>query len=715
MNATAQGGRPLPWGRSWELGPEVLGDFAAGLGYEWIETNGLGGWASATANGAHSRRYHGLLVAATEPPAGRMVLLSRLQESVRAGGSGEAGDQPCDLASNQFPNAVHPRGFERLTAFRRGLFPVFEFAAPGTRLRKTVAAIDGENTTVVIYERLPGPPGAGEEAGPVELWLRPFFAGRDFHALARANDAVRRDGRIEGDTLAYDQYEGVPEVFLRVPGGSWTARPDWYYGFEYAVERERGLDWHEDLFTPGAFRVTLRPGARVGVIASTLHPAGRDALELVADERRRREQLLSRGAARHPLCRALTLAADQFLVRRGPALRTVIAGYHWFGDWGRDTMIALPGLCLVTGRHEEARGILRAFAAVVDQGMLPNRFPDRGETPEYNAVDASLWFFVAVHLYLAASGDDALARDEMLPRLEQILAWHRRGTRHGIRQDADGLLASGAPGLQLTWMDAKVGERVVTPRWGKPVEVQALWHNALAILAALYERYSRPAAASALRAEAARVRRRFVELFWNEPAGCLHDVVEPGGAADASLRPNQLLALSLPFPLLEGARAESILRVVERRLLTPVGLRTLSPDDPRYCPRYGGGPGERDAAYHQGTVWSWLLGPYLTALVRVRGEAGREQAREVLARFAAHLGEAGVGSISEIFDAEPPHAPRGCIAQAWSVAEVLRAAVDDARLGAAAEAGPGEPAPAAGAMPAGGRAFRGSGGGGDWW
>jgi predicted glycogen debranching enzyme len=660
---------------SWELGREALGDFAAGLAHEWLETNGVGGWASSTANGAHSRRYHGLLVAATEPPAGRMVLLSRLDETLLVGGAS------CDLSSNQYPGAVHPRGFERLTAFRRGLFPVFEYEALGARLRKTVAAVDGENTTLVIYELLAAPAPAAPPAR-VQLVLRPFFAGRDFHSLAQANPAARLEGRFAGDTLAYGQYEGVPEVFLRVPGGAWIAGPDWYHAFEYAAERERGLDFREDLFTPGTFVVTLRPGARLGVIVSTLQPAGRDALALLAAERRRREEVAARCPSDHPLCRALTLAADQFLVRRGPALRTVIAGYHWFGDWGRDTMIALPGICLVTGRHEEAGGILRAFAAVIDRGMLPNRFPDRGEQPEYNSVDASLWFFVAIHRYLQATGDEALVRDEMLPRLEEILAWHRGGTRHHIRQDADGLLASGEPGVQLTWMDAKVGDRVVTPRRGKPVEIQALWHNALAILAALHERFGRAPAAAALRQEADRIRRRFAELFWNPALGCLHDAIDESGVPDASLRPNQLLALSLPFPLLEGPRAESVLAAVERGLLTPVGLRTLPPGDPRYCPVYGGGPAERDTAYHQGTVWPWLLGPYLTALARVRGEAGREQGRELLARFGErHLGSAGVGSISEIFDAEPPHAPRGCIAQAWSVAEVLRAAVEDARLG----------------------------------
>ncbi|HVT59312.1 MAG TPA: amylo-alpha-1,6-glucosidase [Thermoanaerobaculia bacterium] len=649
------------------LGREVLGDFASGLAHEWLETNGIGGWASSTANGAHSRRYHGLLVAATEPPAGRVVLLSRLDETLKVG------HETVELSCRQHPGTVHPRGFEWLAAFRRALFPSFDYETRGARLRKTIAAVAGENTTLVLYELL-----AAED--PVELVLRPFFAGRDFHSLAGANAQVRREGSFSGGRLAYRQYDSVPEVFIAVTGGAWTAAADWYYDFEYASERERGLDYREDLFTPGTISATLVPGARLGVIISTDDPAGRDAFLLLDGERRRREEVLRRLGTEHPFCRALALAADQFLVRRGAGLRTVIAGYHWFGDWGRDTMIALPGLCLVTGRHDEAKSILRAFAAVVDQGMLPNRFPDRGQQPEYNAVDASLWFFVAVHRYLAATGDEAFVSGEMLPVLEEILAWHRRGTRHGIRQDGDGLLASGEAGFQLTWMDVKVGEEVITPRQGKPVEIQALWYNALQVLAALRQRCGQAAAAAALLAEAARVQRRFGELFWNEAAGFLNDVVDEAGLPDPTLRPNQLLALSLPFPLLEGERAERILRAVEERLLTPVGLRTLSPGDPRYRPAYRGAPAERDPAYHQGTVWPWLFGPYLTALVRVRGAAGRATTREILSRFAAHLGEAGVGSVGEIFDADPPHIPRGCIAQAWSVAEVLRAAIEEAGL-----------------------------------
>lgn len=652
----------------WVLEREVCADFARASEYEWLETNGLGGWASATAAGANTRRYHGLLVAATAPPVGRMVLLSRLDETVATA------EGRFELAASQFPGVVHPRGFDYLERFRRALFPSFEYAAGGVRLRKTVAAVNGENTTLVLYEVLAAP-------GPFVLELCPFFAGRDYHTLVQANPYVRRDGYFADSTLVYQSYDGVPRVFLRVPGASFRPALDWYYDFEYAREEERGLDHREDLFTPGVLSVPLAPGARLGVIASTADPAGWTAWDLFAVERRRREAEIASFGNPDPLCRALAAAADAFVVRRGEGLRTVIAGYHWFSDWGRDTMISLPGLCLVTRRFDEARSILRAFARAVSEGMLPNRFPDRGEPPEYNTIDATLWFFVAVWRYLQASADEMFVRDELTPVLEEILAWHERGTRHGIHVDDDGLLAGGEPGMQLTWMDARVGDRVVTPRIGKPVEVAALWANALWILSQLLARAGRSAEAGALRRRARAARQRFAEVFWNAEEGYLYDCVD-GDAKDASLRPNQIFALSLPFPLLGGERAESVLRAVEEKLLTPRGLRTLAPDDPRYQGTCAGPPEERDAAYHQGSVWPWLLGPYLTALVRLRGEAGREAGRALLQGFAPHLGEAGLGTVSELFDGDVPHAPRGAIAQAWSVAELLRAAVEDLRMGA---------------------------------
>jgi len=386
-------------------------DFARASRYEWLETDGLGGWASSTVSSAHTRRYHGLLVAATEPPVGRKVLLSRLEETLHVG------TDVFPLAANQFPGVVHPQGFEHLASFRRDLFPVFTFEAGGARIEKTIAAIAGEPTILILYEVLEAP-------GPIVLELRPFYAGRDYHALVHANDAVHRAGSFAGGVLRYRSYDGLPEVFLSVPGSEYQVSPDWYYNFEYARESERGLDSREDLFTPGSFTVTLAPGARLGVFASTTDPAGRDPFALLAQERTRREHLLAPFADADTLSCTLVLAADQFLVRRqsrggGEALWTVVAGYPWFTDWGRDTMIALPGLCLTTGRHAEARGILRTFAGAVDQGMLPNRFPDQGEAPEYNTADASLWYFVAVHLYLEATGDQALGR-ELLPVLREI-------------------------------------------------------------------------------------------------------------------------------------------------------------------------------------------------------------------------------------------------------------------------------------------------------
>ncbi len=658
---------------TWIFDRDVCTDFARSSALEWLEANGIGGWAGSTVSSAHTRRYHGLLVAATEPPVGRKVLLSRLDETVEANGTS------VDLGANRFPGTIHPRGFEHLAAFRQGLFPSWEYAIGESKIRKTIAAVhleSDENATLVLYELEGG-------NAPIGLALRPFFAGRDFHSLGHGNDSVHGEGTFEGDTLRYQSYDGLPVVHLRIPGGTYEASPAWWNRFEYDLERERGLDFEEDLFTPGAFSVELAPGARLGVLISTAPPAGRDAWALFEAERARRLALLIPFEDADRTVRALALAADAFLVRRGTGLSTVIAGYPWFSDWGRDSMIALPGLCLTTGRFAEAKGILRAFARTTSEGMLPNRFPDSGdEAPEYNTVDATLWFFVAAWKYLEATGDGAFVRDEMMPVFREILAWHERGTRHGIRVGSDGLLHAGAPGVQLTWMDAKVGDWVVTPRTGKPVEIQALWANALAISAELYDRFGPVDEAAKLRARAEQVRKTFVERFWNEQTGGLFDVADgaEGDGRDVSVRPNQIFALSLPFPLIEGERAERLLAHVEAKLLTPCGLRTLSSDDPRYRPIYLGGPLERDGAYHQGTVWPWLFGPYITALVRVRGEEGKRQGRKILEQFAPHLAEAGIGTVSEIFDADPPHAPRGCPAQAWSVAELLRAAVEDLGL-----------------------------------
>ena len=614
---------------------------------EWLEANGLGGWASGTIAGSHTRRYHGLLVAATRPPVGRMVLLSKLAETVAIG------DRRFELDTNRYAGAVDPRGHELLSSFALDPMPTFVYEAGGAKLKKTIAAIHGENTTVILYEVL-------ETPSSLTLELRPLIAYRDYHALQHANGAIRfADASFKDGVFRARPYEGAPELFLHLAGARFDARPDWYFRFEYGEERARGLDAHEDLFCYGVFRRQLAQGERFGVIVSTGEVSDRDPAALIAKERSRRKLVADGVSSGGDIERMLVLAADAFVVRRGEDLRTIVAGYPWFSDWGRDTMIALPGICLATGRHDDARKILRAFARSVDAGMLPNRFPDAGEAPEYNTVDAALWFFVAAHRYLEASGDEGFVLGELVPVLEDIVAWHERGTRFGIRVDVDGLLRAGEPGAQLTWMDAKVGDWVVTPRHGKPVEIQALWYNALSILADLEKRAGRVAEGVSLLARAKRVKERFVEVFWNAKTSCLFDVVD-GDRKDASIRPNQVFALSLPHPLLPKDKARAVLAVVEEKLLTPYGLRSLAPDDPAYRGRYEGGPSSRDASYHQGTVWSWLLGPYADALVRTNGAVGKAKARKTIEALAPHLLEAGLGTISEIFDGDPPHAPRGC-------------------------------------------------------
>jgi predicted glycogen debranching enzyme len=636
-----------------EYGPDLLGDFEAASALEWLETNGLGGWASSSLTFANTRRYHGMLVAGSRTRPERTVLVARLDDVL------QTKEGTFDLASNQFEGVIHPAGYKLLESFRREVFPEAVFRCGRARLRKTVIALHGENTTIVLYELL-------ESEGPVTLRLRPFFANRDYHAL------------VQRDSFA------MPLVHIRIDGATFESHADWWSNFQYPIERERGLEDHEDLFTPGEYWVELRQGAMLPVVLSTDDAGGRDLFALIDEEYARREDLTE---SDDELLRTLTLAADQFIIARDvprpstevpgdpvamdPAqqqLKTVIAGYHWFTDWGRDTMIALPGLCLVTRRFDDAKNILRRFIAATSKGMMPNRFPDGSDVPAWNSVDSGLWFFVAVWKYFDHTWDVDFVRNEAAPVLLQMLGCLERGTRYNIHVDDDGLLYAGASGLALTWMDARAGDELFTRRAGKPVEVNALFYNALRITARLTD-------SEELLRQAEELRATFERAYWNDKAGCCFDVLAP---SDSSIRPNQLLALSLPFPLFEGERAEQILAVCESQLLTPRGLRSLSPRDPRYKGRIDGDQRSRDSAYHQGTVWSWLLGPYITALCRIRGERGRAQARAVLDGFLPHLREeAGIGTISEIFDGDAPHHPRGCIAQAWSVAELLRAYVED--------------------------------------
>lgn len=439
---------------------------------------------------------------------------------------------------------------------------------------------------------------------------------------------------------------------------------------EFDIERYRGLEYQEDLFNHGKFFLQLQAGDCVGIILSTEDPAGRDALELFDREVTRREALVKRFSFNDHI-RRLVFAADQFVVRRGDDLKTIIAGYPWFSDWGRDTMIALPGICLVTGRFDDAKKILKAFASSVSEGMLPNRFLDHGEKPEYNTIDATLWFFQAIYKYFRYTNDKDFV-DELFPVLKDIIAWHYKGTRFNIHVDVDQLLTGGADGVQLTWMDARVGDWVVTPRRGKAVEINALWYNALCIMA---EFATDEDESKEYQQKAVYTKHSFNELFWNAHEMSLFDHID-GSYRNDDIRPNQIYALSLAFPVIDKERAKFVLRVVKDKLFTPRGLRSLSPDNRAYVPIYGGDVVTRDGAYHQGTVWSFLMGAYIDAMFFVEGDDAKEKAKAIVTSFFRHLDERGIGTVSEIFDGQSPHAPRGCFAQAWGVAEVLRTALE---------------------------------------
>jgi len=629
---------------------------------EWLEADGLGGFASGTAAGIRSRRYHALLLTASTPPTGRFVLVNGLE--VRA----QTPEGEFALSSQLYsPGIVHPDEVTRISGFEWEPWPRWEFLlGNGTRLEHEVFVPKGA-PVVVLSWRLKGT-GKG-----VRLTARPLISGRDPHALHRENPAFRFDYEtLKGGGIRWHPYDGVPGV-VALGNGTYEHHPDWYRNFLYEEERARGLDCIEDLASPGMFRWDLSSseaflllGAEGAELESFLGASrgGPSPERIRSAERRRRSRFAS------PLHRA----ADAYLVRRGRG-QTVIAGYPWFGDWGRDTFIGLRGLCLATGRLEEAGRILTEWATSVSEGMLPNRFPDRGHTPEYNSVDASLWFVVAVHEFLQAMSRESrkvTRGDEKALRgaVESILEGYAGGTRYGIHLDDDGLLAAGEPGVQLTWMDAKIGDWVVTPRIGKPVEVQALWLNALRAASVWSPRWS---------GLLGKGQRSFRQRFWHEAGGFLYDVVDADhqtGKNDPSFRPNQIFAVGgLPWNLLEGDRARRVVEAVERRLLTPLGLRSLAPGEPGYVPRYEGGVLERDGAYHQGTVWPWLLGPFVEAWVRVRGgtsEVKREARTRFLNPLLQHRNDAGLGHISEIADAEPPFTPRGCPFQAWSVGEALR-------------------------------------------
>jgi predicted glycogen debranching enzyme len=647
---------------------------------EWLVTNGLGGYASGTVAGMLTRRYHGMLVASLPAPLGRMVLLNHLLERVRLPGKGVVwlGDED-EVAG---PNAADRT--EHLTEFRLELgLPVWLYQVDGFAIEKRIVMPHEQNTVHVTYRVLAG-------TGTVRFNLRPSVHFRGYEAAV--DEAPVKTYTIAATGHQYELSAGpdLPTLRMMLAGTrpALTLDEKGATGVPYQMEETRGYQWRGSLWSPGYFRADAEVGEQVSLIASAepwdtveaLSPDGAAGAEV---ERRRRLVAIASVPDAESFAGELVLAADQFIVRpagrveetararaSGDDVRTVIAGYHWFTDWGRDTMISLEGLTLSTHRYREAGYILRTFAHYVRDGLIPNMFPDGQREGLYHTADATLWFFHAIERYTVATGDDETVR-KLMPVLLDIVQHHLRGTRFGIRIDpADGLFTQGEEGYQLTWMDAKVDDWVVTPRRGKAVELNALWYNALCLMHSWTQQFGGGEGLN-LAEHARRARESFNKRFWYEKGGYLYDVVDGAHGDDNCCRPNQVFAISLPHPVLERDRWEPVMKVVRERLLTPVGLRSLAPGEKDYKARYYGDLRARDAAYHQGTVWAWLIGPYIDAELKLPG-ADRSKLRDLLAGFDQHLDDACVGQISEVFDAERPFLPRGCVAQAWSVAEVLR-------------------------------------------
>ncbi|HZR43754.1 MAG TPA: amylo-alpha-1,6-glucosidase [Ktedonobacteraceae bacterium] len=694
-----------------QVGRDICSDVQAALDTEWLVTNGLGGYAAGAISGATTRCYHGLLVAALHPPVERVVLVTKLDEEVTL----PAG-QTLKLGTNEYlGGTIDPQGYNYLVSvsLEEGDIPCFVYRLSDTlTLEKRIWMEYSQNTTYVQYALH----GTLDREGSVDdgsatsltLTLSPFCLSRDYHGTTQGSPNWHFLVEDQRHRCTIRAYEGAPSYQLVAdPSVSFSPRGFWYWRVWHRRDSERGLPDYEDVYLPGVFRMNIAPGMHKTLVLSAEPriPATfgslqhEQAVALAYTRHQRRVKQLLAVADRStdslqtsdPVYARLVVAADQFIVARpdyskttknepslsarplrlAPDRKTVIAGYPWFTDWGRDSMISLPGLLLSTGRYSEARGLFKAFTAFVRNGLIPNRFPDNRDAPEYNTADATLWMFHALDRYLSATGDWTLLK-ELFPVLTDIIEWHVRGTDYGVGVDVqDGLLHAGAPGVQLTWMDAKVDDWVVTPRRGKPVEVNALWYYALTAMENWAVRLSTDATQySQLRTQ---VRQHFAARFWYEQGGYLYDVVDVDGVAghnDASLRPNQLFAASLTHDLLSEEQIASIFQQVTDHLLTPVGLRSLSPTDPAYCKHFNGDRWHRDSAYHQGTVWQWLIGPYIDVHLRIHND--RAALQPLLQPLVQHLWTACLGTISEIAEPEPPFTPAGCFAQAWSVAELLR-------------------------------------------
>ncbi len=667
-----------------EFGREICGEPEDALRREWLVANGTGSYACGTVAGANTRCYHGVLIAALAAPVARTLLVAKIDATAHLRGI------PYPLDTNEWSDdSMEPRAYHWLESFRLdGSIPTWTYALAEAQLVKRLWMAYGHNTTYLTYTHARG-------AGPLDLDLKALCTYRDHHNETQGDWQPDILLQSAGTTIRVEAFEGATPYFVKVERGTYKPIDHWYRKFKHRVETERGLDDVEDLYAAGTFHISLQPGETIALVATTEEATTLDWRAALAAEQQRERALIEQAGLRDQpdWIQRLALAADQFIVDRHfsgveasagtssqsftpvktstptVAGKTIIAGYHWFSDWGRDTMIALPGLCLTTQRDEVAQTILKTFAAFVDEGMLPNRFPDQGEQPEYNTVDATLWYFHAIKVVVEATGDWSLMRD-LYPILQDIMAWHHKGTRYHIKVDQDGLLAAGEPGVQLTWMDAKVDDWVVTPRIGKPVEINALWIHALRLMARFAQHMDHAEEAQAYLDDAEKATTSFRQRYWYAAGGYLYDVIDGPQGDDASLRPNQLLAVSLEPALLPPETAKAVVDVCAQQLLTSYGLRSLAPTHEDYVGIFTGDRYARDGAYHQGTVWGWLIGPFVEAHYAVYQD--REAALSYLRPFAHHLTDLGLGSISEVFDGNAPHLPRGCASQAWSVAEVLR-------------------------------------------
>ncbi len=664
------------------VGKEACRDFSRSSHLEWLDTNHSGAFAMGTVSGVNTRRYHSLLIASQHPPAERISVVSRMEETVSFAG------RQFELAAAQYPGTVHPRGFELLDSFELDPFPHWRYDLSSVTVQKTVCLLERRQSVLVCYQA----------SQPCSLRVRLMLSCRDYHSLGHQNSALSAAARYDEGRCRFAPYADFPPLTIRHSGH--TFRPDgiWCLNNEYLREMERGLDFREDLYSPGALLFELQPDKRVWVLASIEGDEYDREVDDAAIER-----ILCAEAKRRIFEKPLWRALDQFRIVREDDRPSLVAGYPWFTDWSRDTLISLPALSRAGFALPETRAILEMLLEQRLHGLLPNRFTDKRGTAEYNTVDGTLWFFVAAYDYMQKSGDFAFMRDTLYPAGIEIIDWHFRGTDYNIKSDpADNLLHAGLAGVQLTWMDAKIGDYVVTPRTGKPVEINALWYNALRITAEWAAKLGKSEDAARLANQADATRDSFSRSFWNEEAGCLYDVLTGSKehaqnghveaaripdfvsrheralcafGKDARIRPNQLFSISLPFPLLDRGRAKSVVTVVHDKLLTAVGLRTLARDDAAYRARFDGDMASRDSAYHQGTVWPWLIGPFVAAYLYAfgRNADSLKLCDGILKTVEDQIDACCLGSISEVYDAEAPQNPGGCPAQLWSVAQLILA------------------------------------------